>query len=822
MASANTTTSFLASAAVAALCARLASAAFPSATLPVVVWDGAADGYRFNSLSKTVDDNVYTLNLNSQNTAAADGSYLQIGNDFQKAGITLTAVNAYPTVTNAFGSAGQVSVIIKCSDMNLSDDVFRGIIGLLAYEGGYYDGDNNVKIGVMTRNNAKDGVGLLSAIFANGVIYHDFLHNASAYTTDEQLICLTYDSSAGIKVYRNGEPILTDTDAKYGTWMAPAGVVLGGVDLDGSSRAWAQTGMKIKAIAVFDTTLTDEQVAAYQFPSDEPFVGEVPVSDINAAFGNAAEINVRVDDGSVVIGDTTFNATKVNFICDGSFSLRPPAGNAAQFDFSRVTGSGAIVYEGELPAVGGDAFTSNSVPSFVANPAKWTGTVWLKNIIVTDFEVNPYGNASSVVRLTGISGWVRAPGNYAFTNSVPVELYNEGGTMALDLTNGNSANTDNPNRCTVFTRLLGNGRLYANSTADKVVIVVQDASDYAGEIGLNGGKIVAFGETMPKFSELAAGRIYVQGGASVTNRFFWWATGGIVVDGELCAPYLNEGATLGFGGGTTITTTSNGVFTLTSTGNGTEGETDTSYSRIQGTGTLKYGGSGWRALSTNDFPTTMTLLNEQSGNILLSRSTTYTVGSLAGSCNFEGNYGSGDRYLRVLQARDTEWSGKIKDDNDSWGHRFKGLKVAPGATSSGTLTLSGTQTYSCTLTVETNASVNLVGTWVGPVDAAGSLGGTGTVSGNVSFSDGATLDVGDVANTLDVAGDLVATGTISVRLPAGTSSSEGITLISATGAIDVSGAKFRVYIGDVPCGLRVRLVEGGLRASAPAMALRFR
>lgn len=818
MASANTTTSFFATAAVAALCARLASAAFPSATLPVVVWDGAAEGYRFNSLSKTVDDNVYTLNLNSQNTAAADGSYLQIGNDFQKAGITLTAVNADPTVTNAFGTAGGVSVVIKCEGMDLGDDVLRMIIGLLANEE-WQGADSNVKIGVASGYNVTAGAGGYTLYFANG-LYNSYSPNANAFTTGEQIICLTYDSYVGTSVYRNGALVASSSTVKYGTWLTPVGVALGGMNIDGSSKGYAHAGMKIKAIAVFDTTLTDEQVAAYQFPSDEPFVGEVPVSDINAAFGNAAEINVRIDDGAVVMGDTTFNATKVNFICDGSFSLRPPAGNAAQFDFSRVTGSGAIVYEDALPTVGGDAFTSNSVPAFVANPEKWTGTVWLKNIAVTDFEVNPYGNESSAVRLTGISGWLKAPGNYAFTNSVPVELRNEGDTKALDVTNGSSANDSNPNRCTVFTRLFGNGRLYANDTANKVVIVVQDASDYAGEIGLNYGKIVAFGETMPKFSELVAGRIYVQSGAKVTNKYFWWATGGIVVDGELCAPYLNDSTGYrGFGGGTTITTTSNGVFTLTNTSNVDDGTVD--YARIQGTGTLKYESSGtfWRILSTNNFPSAMVLENElQDGLILKFTGLTHTIGSLSGSKKIRSDWSNGDRDLRILQARDTTYSGAFDATLDRLGTVF----VAPGVASSGTLTLSGVQTANNTLSIERDAKVNLTGTWVGPVVVAGSLGGTGTVSGNVSFSDGATLDVVDVADTLVVDGDLAATGTVSVRLPAGTSSSDGIMLVSVTGAIDVPTAKFRVYIGDAPCGLRVRLVEGGLRASAPAMALRFR
>ena len=59
----------------------------------------------------------------------------------------------------------------------------------------------------------------------------------------------------------------------------------------------------------------------------------------------------------------------------------------------------------------------------------------------------------------------------------------------------------------------------------------------------------------------------------------------------------------------------------------------------------------------------------------------------------------------------------------------------------GTLTLSGAQTASNGLIVETGASVNLTGTWVGATTVAGTFGGTGTLTGDLTFSDGATFKV---------------------------------------------------------------------------------
>ena len=76
--------------------------------------------------------------------------------------------------------------------------------------------------------------------------------------------------------------------------------------------------------------------------------------------------------------------------------------------------------------------------------------------------------------------------------------------------------------------------------------------------------------------------------------------------------------------------------------------------------------------------------------------------------------------------------------------RFKGFIVAPGVSGAGTLTRSGTQPQSRVLTVEAGAKVNLTGTWVGPVTVAGTLGGTGTITGDLTLSDGAELVVDDM------------------------------------------------------------------------------
>ena len=777
--------------------------------LLVAMWDGAAGPFDFSTLTRIVGDSTYMLNLNAQNTVGGDGSYVQIGpNNAQKA-VTLTANGV-----GAFGMNGQVTAIMKCSALNLSDNTYRGLIGFLSDEGGYYSGDNNMKVGVTTGYNVSNGEGAYTYYIANGV-FNSSSANTAAYTTDSQTICVAYNSASGTYVYRDGSLIASSTGVKYGTWMLPVGLVFGGMDLDGSSRVYAQTGMKIEAIAVFTSMLSSEEVAAYKFPSETLMSGTVTVSDINALFGTKSEITVHLADGATVTGDTTFNATTVHFVCDGSFTMSAPAGNTAAFDFSGVTGKPVIAYTA-FPAVSGSVFTSTTVPEFVTDSTRWSGVIYISGGTFTDFTSNVYGNESSLVRLGNVSGWLRAPGNSAFTNTVPVELV---GTLTIN--NGNSANDSYPNRCSVFKKLSGNGGISANSSGDKTVVVIQDASEFTGRIGLS-NKLIVFGDAMPSYSGNntftdMAGSIWVMENASVTNNSFWWATGGIKVYGELCAPFLNNSdESLGFGGGTTITTTDNGVFTLTNSSNVDDNGTD--YARIQGTGTLKLVSNGnyYRCVSKTNFPTNMTVQTELEGGFLLKENgRTYTIGSLAGSGYIRSDWNSGDRNLRILQAKNTTYSGVFDATID----RIGTVTVAPGVSSAGTLTLSGTQTASNDLVIESGAKVNLSGTWVGPVTVAGTFGGTGTVTGDLTLSDGAVLKVDNTSDTLAV-NNLTASGTVNIDLPAGAAA--GARFITTSAMPTLNTSTFNIYVdGTLDASLRVIATANGLEIAPKVKGAKF-
>ncbi len=452
---------------------------------------------------------------------------------------------------------------------------------------------------------------------------------------------------------------------------------------------------------------------------------------------------------------------------------------------SAVSGAGTVVFTGSAPSPTGDAWWKN---------AGWTGTVQMKSVTLvgTDLAFNDYGNTGSVLELNGCSGWLTP----AYTCTVPLKV-----TGTLTLNNGYSGKS---NAFKVGT-LLGDGTISGSSSAPTMVFnVTTDWSGFTGKIALT-NKCVVFGSTIP--DTLAEGAIYIAEDAQVTVQntaeAAWWGVGGIKVDGELRANSLAR-----FGGGTNITTSDNGVFTLVSNSNTDDMNVD--YTRIQGTGTLKYEGTNYRTISTNNFPTALVVENNLSAGLIhRNNGQTVSIGSLSGSgqmrSDWNGSGSTGDRDLRILQAKDTTYSGLFASTND----RIDEVYVAPGASTAGTLTLSGVQTASNGLVVESGASVNLTGTWVGDTTVAGTFGGTGTLTGNLTFSAGSTLKAfASDENGLSVSGSIAypASGTVTVDVSALGASAAKVVLLTAASESDIDLSKFALADGTDP---KCRLAKEG-------------
>jgi hypothetical protein len=212
----------------------------------------------------------------------------------------------------------------------------------------------------------------------------------------------------------------------------------------------------------------------------------------------------------------------------------------------------------------------------------------------------------------------------------------------------------------------------------------------------------------------------------------------------------------------------------------------------------------------------MTVQNELGdGLILKNTGATYTIGSLSGSKKVRTDWGQGDRNLRILQAKDTTYSGLF----DSAIDRMGTVTVAPGTSTAGTLTLSGTQTANNNLVVEAGAKVNITGTWVGATTVNGTLSGTGTVDGALTLADGSTL-VANTADPLTVSSlSLPSTGTVTISLA---DSDIGKDFIISSSSIDTTGKKFAFTVNGEPTNLTVIKTAGGLKAVLPGMKIIFR
>ena len=504
---------------------------------------------------------------------------------------------------------------------------------------------------------------------------------------------------------------------------------------------------------------------------------------------------------ATISNDKTWTANG-GFVVNGTLNAN---GTLASSHASKaVSGSGTVVFNSKLPSPTGDAWWKNS---------SWDGTVQLKSVAFTGsddatkyLDVNKYGNTDSILELNNCSGWLphgRVEGDN--TCAVPLKI-----TGTLTINDGIS------NKQFTINKLSGDGSVYTTSNGATVTIQVLNADGFTGKVQLNSKRVI-FGETIPE--TFTSGQIYVGSGFSFTvpnSDVAWYGTGGITLDGELKATSLSN-----FGSGTTITTGENGVFTLINSNNTQDHEVD--YARISGTGTLRYAevSDKWRTLSMVNFPTNMVCENNLSAGIILQRSgAAHTIGSLAGSGQIRSDWGgsgnTGDRDLKILQARDTTYSGVFASSND----RLRDVYVAPGVSSAGTLTLSGTQTASNGLTVQSGAKVNLTGTWVGATTVAGTFGGTGTLTGNLTFSAGATFKAfSSDADGLAVSGTITyhAEGTVTVDVSGLENGSGDVALIAASG-LDVD--KFTLSSSS-PEGASLAVKNNVLMVSMPPVSGTF-
>ena len=463
-----------------------------------------------------------------------------------------------------------------------------------------------------------------------------------------------------------------------------------------------------------------------------------------------------VGSGTLTVSGATISATSLDV--ESLVSVTMNSCIAAD----TVTGSGTVVYDGAIPPSGKGW-----------DDSAWSGTVWIKNksgitgnnSASTGVQPNSLGNINSKVKFSGVSGWLEAPIEY----NPEIVLENDSYDYALKLTNGNSPSSTDVNKATTIKKLSGSGKLCCGGTSYAVpALKVYDSSEYTGSVDTTNsdnsqrtGLVVVFCDADTVLPDTLVNMfinsdltrtIYVASGKEVTvgSAAIWTAVTGIQVYGTVKAARRSN-----WGDSTAMTLGDTGVLELV-TGSNYVNDKDTNYSKVTGTGTVRYTGTNWRSLpdGSNMFATTLSIELENDTGVVFNGGSavgsTGTIGGLFGTKNLRTDLGGSGKVLTVKQAKDGVWSGIISD-----GDRLDTLIVDPGASTTGTLTLAGSHTSVNNLTV--NGSVNLTGTWVGATTVNGTIGGTGTLSGNLTFGAGSTFK----AYATDDADGLAVSGTVT-------------------------------------------------------------
>ncbi len=484
--------------------------------LPVAVWNGD-----FGDLTK----GRWTLRLNG-NAPSVEGA----------------ATNALVIATSGKGVQAQstatyqaLTVLVRCRDLDLESAknqlLFTTHVSGATAEAGtdqvglYVKADDTKAYGVWT-GDAWSG-GTSTAALADEVTGLAF-----AYHRDQNA------SSPGVHAYMatNGvssSPVkVFDASGLRSSGSQYDGFAVGG-DWSGLTGLSSASNMVVTALAIFERKLTQDEIAAYEFPvaDDEvsPLVwiggassswsdsanwseGRVPTADDVVCFEGEATVDVEAGDVMpriLAFGETTFRGEMTNVprlyvsgrsTLDGTATvtslsgagtlaleegatIAPPLGTTLVDFFASwsgvVSGKGALKYT-SLP---GNA----TVQAYLQNADRWQATIAFENLDVTWLDLNLYGNASSAVRMTGCRGYLAAahgksgyPSSRAFVPTL--ELCNGSYGYGLRLNNGCSVDVIE------FAKVTGRGAFQMSNSAPVCRFFFPEIGEFEGSFLLSGSK----------------------------------------------------------------------------------------------------------------------------------------------------------------------------------------------------------------------------------------------------------------------------------------------------------------------------------------------
>lgn len=187
---------------------------------------------------------------------------------------------------------------------------------------------------------------------------------------------------------------------------------------------------------------------------------------------------------------------------------------------------------------------SPGYPTALTDSALWKGTVVFDNYTAAGQNLSDYGNTSSKVRLSGVSGWLANNTTYNPT----IELVDNGSTPALNWSNGSTGAKE-----TIKT-LTGTGTFKTSGSGGAAErVVINNIDDFTGSFDLSLKRIV-IGDSDPTTSN--NGSITINSGKSVAvaEGKTWKATGGFYFKGSqtITVNGTLNGAITAEGTGTTL------------------------------------------------------------------------------------------------------------------------------------------------------------------------------------------------------------------------------------------------------------------------------
>ena len=187
---------------------------------------------------------------------------------------------------------------------------------------------------------------------------------------------------------------------------------------------------------------------------------------------------------------------------------------------------------------------SGGYVSALTDSSLWKGTVVFDNYTAAGQNLSDYGNTSSKVRFSGVSGWLANNTTY---NPI-IELVDKGSTPALNWNNGSTGAKE-----TIKT-LTGSGTFKTSGSGGAAErVVINNIDDFTGSFDLSLKRIV-IGDSDPTTSN--NGSITVNSGKSVTiaEGKTWKATGGLFFKGNqtITVNGTLNGAITAEGTGTTL------------------------------------------------------------------------------------------------------------------------------------------------------------------------------------------------------------------------------------------------------------------------------